>query len=162
MRFRVSIASADRSHPPTSSQKRARWRQHRQRRVNMATDQTRPSASPETASVRVSVILKTRVFASASFASRAHRNRWAEQIRHVLLRLLKPRAFASASQPTSRQHCNRAHRSRANVAHIRQSRPDSGLGFQGKPHKTFQVVPSSPGGGWWRALELVFGWRGCV
>jgi len=29
------------------------------------------------------------------------------------------------------------------MAHIRQSRPDSGLGFQVKVLKTFQVVPSS-------------------
>ena len=31
------------------------------------------------------------------------------------------------------------------MAHIRQSRPDSGLGFQVKPIKTFQNVPSSLG-----------------
>jgi hypothetical protein len=33
----------------------------------------------------------------------------------------------------------------ANLAHIRQSRPDSGLGFQVKVLQTFQVVPSSLG-----------------
>jgi len=38
---------------------------------------------------------------------------------------------------------NRRFRSRANVAHSRQSRPDSGLGFQAKVVKTFQGVPSS-------------------
>jgi hypothetical protein len=31
------------------------------------------------------------------------------------------------------------------MAHIRQSRPDSGLGFQVKVLKIFQVVPSSLG-----------------
>ena len=31
------------------------------------------------------------------------------------------------------------------MAHVRQSRPDSGLGFQVKVPKTFQVVPSSLG-----------------
>ena len=34
-------------------------------------------------------------------------------------------------------------RCRANVAHIRQSRPDSGLGSQGKVVKTLQVLSSS-------------------
>ena len=34
-------------------------------------------------------------------------------------------------------------RCRANVAHLRQSRPDYGLGFQVKFLKTFQVVPFS-------------------
>ena len=33
-------------------------------------------------------------------------------------------------------------RRRANTAHIRQSRPDFGLGFQVKVVKTFEVVPS--------------------
>ena len=37
------------------------------------------------------------------------------------------------------RHC------RANSAQIRQSRPDSGLGFQGKALETFLVVPSSLG-----------------
>jgi len=37
--------------------------------------------------------------------------------------------------------------SRANSAHIRQSRPESGLGFQVSVVETFQVVPSSLGGG---------------
>jgi len=36
---------------------------------------------------------------------------------------------------------------RANMAHIRQSRPDSGCGFQVKVLKTFQVFPSSLGSG---------------
>ena len=35
------------------------------------------------------------------------------------------------------------HRCRANMASIRQSRPDSGLGFQVKALKNFLVVPSS-------------------
>jgi len=37
------------------------------------------------------------------------------------------------------KHC------RANMAHMRQSRPDYGLDFQGKPFKAFQVVPPSLG-----------------
>ena len=32
---------------------------------------------------------------------------------------------------------------RANLAHLRQSRPDSGPGFRAKSLTTFQVVPSS-------------------
>jgi len=52
-----------------------------------------------------------------------------------------------------------ASRCRANVAHIRQSRPDSGLGFQVKVLKTFKDVPSSLesgacrqiSGGFWQA-----------
>ena len=36
---------------------------------------------------------------------------------------------------------------RANVAHTRQSGPDSGLSFKVKVLKTFQVVPSSLGSG---------------
>ena len=38
-------------------------------------------------------------------------------------------------------------RCRAKIAHIRQSRPDSGLGFRVKVLKTFEVVPSSLGSG---------------
>jgi len=38
-------------------------------------------------------------------------------------------------------------RYRSNMAHIRQSRPDCGLGFQVKAPKTLQVVPSSLGSG---------------
>ena len=38
-------------------------------------------------------------------------------------------------------------RSRANVAPIRQSRPDSGLGFQVRVLETISVVPSSLGNG---------------
>ena len=38
-------------------------------------------------------------------------------------------------------------RFQANMAHIRQSRPDSGLGFQVKGLVTFQAVPSSLGSG---------------
>jgi len=33
------------------------------------------------------------------------------------------------------------------MAHIRQSRPDSGLGFHVKVLKPFEVVPPSPGRG---------------
>jgi len=33
------------------------------------------------------------------------------------------------------------------MAHIRQSRPDCGLGFHVKVLKTFQAVPVSPGSG---------------
>ena len=33
------------------------------------------------------------------------------------------------------------------MAHIRQSRPGSGLGFQAKVHKAFKVVPFSLGSG---------------
>ena len=40
-----------------------------------------------------------------------------------------------------------AGRSRANMAHIRHSRPDSGRDFQARDLKTFQVVPSSLGTG---------------
>ena len=36
-------------------------------------------------------------------------------------------------------------RCRANVAHVRQSGPDSGLGLQAKPLKTFEGVPFSLG-----------------
>jgi len=36
-----------------------------------------------------------------------------------------------------------AGRCRANVAHIRQTRPDSGLGFQVKVRIPFEGVPSS-------------------
>ena len=36
-------------------------------------------------------------------------------------------------------------KARANMAHIRQSRPDSGLGLQIKVRKTFKGVPSSLG-----------------
>jgi len=38
-------------------------------------------------------------------------------------------------------------RRRANMAHIRQSRPDSVLDIQVKVLKTFEVVPSSLGSG---------------
>jgi hypothetical protein len=38
-------------------------------------------------------------------------------------------------------------RCRANMAHIRQSRPDYGLGFQAKVRKTFKAVLSSLGSG---------------
>jgi len=38
-------------------------------------------------------------------------------------------------------------RCRANMAHVRQSRPDSGLGFQAKVLKIFSSVPSSFGPG---------------
>ena len=38
-------------------------------------------------------------------------------------------------------------RCRVNMAHIRQSRPDSGLGFQVEVLKTFKIVSSSLGSG---------------
>jgi len=38
-------------------------------------------------------------------------------------------------------------RCRANMAHVRQSRPDSGIGFQVKVPEMFQVVPCSLGSG---------------
>ena len=38
---------------------------------------------------------------------------------------------------------------RANSARVRQSQPDSGLGFQEKVLTTFQAVPSSIGIGYW-------------
>jgi len=40
----------------------------------------------------------------------------------------------------ARARCSRC---RANMAHVRQSRPDSGLVFQANALTTFQVVPSS-------------------
>jgi len=40
------------------------------------------------------------------------------------------------------------------MAHIRQSRPDSGLGFQVKVLTTFQVDPSSRGSGMVRIRQL--------
>ena len=50
----------------------------------------------------------------------------------------------------SRRHMHQAVpcRCRATMAHVRQSRPDSGTGFQAKVLKTFQVAPSSLGSGW--------------
>ena len=43
-------------------------------------------------------------------------------------------------------------RSRANSAHIRQSRPDVGLGYQVKAFKIFQSVPSSISSGAWQRV----------
>ena len=43
--------------------------------------------------------------------------------------------------------CSVQGRCRANTAHMRQSRPDSGHDFQSKVLETFQVVPSSLGSG---------------
>ena len=49
----------------------------------------------------------------------------------------------SVSRPCVLPHrCAERH-----MAHTRQSRPDSGLGFQVKVDQTFQVVPSSRGSG---------------
>jgi len=42
------------------------------------------------------------------------------------------------------------------ICHIRQSRPDSGLGFQAKVLENFQVVPSSLGSGLPRTLGEIF------
>ena len=39
------------------------------------------------------------------------------------------------------------YRCRANMAHVRQSRPGTGLDFQVEVLKTFEGVPSSPGSG---------------
>ena len=39
------------------------------------------------------------------------------------------------------------HMDGANTAHVRQSRPDSGLGFQVKVLTTFYLVPTSLGSG---------------
>jgi len=52
----------------------------------------------------------------------------------------------------------------ANMAHIRQSRPDSGRGFQSKVLETFRVVPSllRSGGGNVRANPPHGGLRGHV
>ena len=43
--------------------------------------------------------------------------------------------------------CGVQGRCRANMAHIRQSRPDSGLGFQATVLETVEVVSSLPGSG---------------
>jgi len=42
----------------------------------------------------------------------------------------------------------------ANVARIRQSRPDYGLGLQVRVLKTFQFVPASLGSGEWHAPHV--------
>ena len=63
--------------------------------------------------------------------------------------LAKPPSRA-LRQPTATLRCNRAAtyaRCRANVAHISQSKPDSGFGPQVKGRLTFQVDPSSLGSG---------------
>ena len=51
--------------------------------------------------------------------------------------------------PEGGDHLKRTRQLRcpANMAHIRQSRPDSGLGFQVKVLKTLKVVPSLLGSG---------------
>ena len=43
--------------------------------------------------------------------------------------------------PKTQRQVKRGRRCRANMAHMRQSRPDSGLGFQVKVLQTFKVVP---------------------
>jgi len=48
----------------------------------------------------------------------------------------------------TRGPCPPRPRCRASMAHIRQSRPDSGLGFQANVLKPFKGVPSSLGSGW--------------
>ena len=50
-----------------------------------------------------------------------------------------------------------SHRCRANMAHLRQSRPESGLGFQVNVLKTFQAVPSSLGSSFPRTVAVVSG-----
>ena len=72
------------------------------------------------------------------------------------------RARRTMRAPAGMTHRLRAHRicvqhpqvmspactiGRANSEHIRQSRPDSGLGFQAKVPQSFKVVPSSLGSG---------------
>ena len=52
----------------------------------------------------------------------------------------KAMAYAGTNLLTRGVVC--ASRCQANMAHMRQSRPDSGLGFQIKVLKTFSVVPS--------------------
>jgi len=42
------------------------------------------------------------------------------------------------------------------MAHIRQSKPDSGLGVKAKDLKTFQVVPSALGSGNSSSTHKVF------
>ena len=54
------------------------------------------------------------------------------------LRLVRP-----AQPHLLRPACGITFRGRANIAHVRQSRPDSGLGFQVKVLKFFLIVPSS-------------------
>ena len=56
-------------------------------------------------------------------------------------------ATPEQSQSPTRPRVRKKHRCRANVAHTRQSRPDSGLGFLVKVLRTCQVVPSSLGSG---------------
>ena len=45
---------------------------------------------------------------------------------------------------------------RVNVAHMRQPRPDSGLGVQVKALQNVWVVPFSLGSGWYRAFSFQF------
>ena len=62
--------------------------------------------------------------------------------RHTLLR-------QAAHAPLSTSRC------RANMAHIRHSRPDSGLGFQVEVLQTFYDVLSSLGSAHWTEVRLV-------
>ena len=54
---------------------------------------------------------------------------------------------------------------RANMAHTRQSRPDSGLRFQAKALKTFEGDPFLLGGGTlclpWEDVHAAFNYSGC-
>ena len=54
-----------------------------------------------------------------------------------------PWALAEPARPPHESAC----RCRADTAHARQSRPDSGLGFQVKVVEIFEGVPSSRGSG---------------
>ena len=50
---------------------------------------------------------------------------------------------------------------RANMAHTRQSRPDSGLGLQVKVLKTREVVPSWLDSGTLREIDLIYRQSSC-
>ena len=71
-------------------------------------------------------------------------------LRTVALKQLKPRLESGPDclicAEFTRQRCANKHRCRANMAHVRQAGPDSGLGFQVKVLKN-QIVPSSLGSG---------------
>ena len=58
-------------------------------------------------------------------------------------RLVKLAGTKNVSAGTFSAHRPRGDRCRANMAHVRQSRPNDGLDFQVKVHKTVYTVPSS-------------------
>ena len=59
-----------------------------------------------------------------------------------------PPCFCAATRTVIVKFC---HRCQANMAHIRQSRPDSGNGFQVQVHQPFEVVPFSLG---WSKVDI--------